>query len=233
MVPLTPHIGLICFIADPFDPPGYERYGGGHLFVFDLGRFLVQRGYSVSFFTRLNSPEKVPFDKLGPNCSIYRLEVGPAEELSPSSVSGYVNELSAVFEEVVGRQRLFFTALHSHYWIAGEVARRFCVTHGTRHVHSVLSLGRVKIEAGEPPDSSSSIRDECELRVFNSANALLTVCPTERTDLQRLYPEVDLSQTYIIPYGVDPDVFYLRPESEHDSVRRQALRFSQGPGTAL
>jgi D-inositol-3-phosphate glycosyltransferase len=231
--PVIPHIALICFIADPFDPPGHERFGGGHLFIFDLGRFLVQNGYRVTFFTRRNNAVKAAFEELGPLCSIHRLPVGPAEEIPPEFVGRLLDELSIAFEKIIEERKLEFAALHSHYWIAGEVVRRFCVTHPVRHIHSVLSLGRLKREKAEPRTASTALRDECEIRVFNSADAVLTVCPSERSDLQRLYPDVNLSKTLIIPYGVDPDVFYPRPQSECDFVRRQTFGFAKGTGTTV
>jgi D-inositol-3-phosphate glycosyltransferase len=229
----TPHIALVCFIADPFDPPGHERFGGGHLFIFDLGRFLVQNGYRVTYFTRRNNAGKAVFDELGPLCSIHRLEVGPAEEIPPHSVGQYLDELSTAFEKIIEERKLEFAALHSHYWIAGEVVRRFCVNHSVRHIHSVLSLGRLNLEKGESITASVTLRDESEIQVFNAADVLLTVCPSERSDIQRLYPEVNLSKTHIIPYGVDPDVFYPRPQSERDFVRRQTLGFAKGTGTTI
>lgn len=233
MEAITPHIAQVCFVADPFDPPGHERYGGGHLFIFDLGRFLVQKGYRVTFFTRKNSPAKPAFEELGPLCSIYRLAVGPPEEIPPPSVGLRVDELASTFEETCVTRGLEFMALHSHYWIAGEVVRRFRVRHPARHVHSVLSLGRLNNEKGEPVGEGSSLRDECEVQVFNSADAVLTVCPSEEADLRRLYPEAAPSKLYVIPYGVDPDVFYPRPQSESDFVRRQAHGFPKGSGTAV
>jgi D-inositol-3-phosphate glycosyltransferase len=230
---VNPHIALVCFIADPFDPPGYERFGGGHLFLFDLGRFLIQSGYRVTFFTRKNSETKASFDELGPLCSIYRLEVGPAAEIHPDAVGTYLDALSKAFAEIVESTGAEFAAIHSHYWIAGEVTRRFCLKQQTRHVHSVLSLGRLNREKGEAVTKISPLREECEVRVFNAADALLTVCPSERDDIRRLYPEVDLSRAYIIPYGVDPDVFYPRPQSERDFVRRKALGLAKGSEPVL
>ena len=226
------HIGLVCFVADPFDPPGQERFGGGHLFLFDLGRFLVNDGFRVTYFTRRNSSEKPVFDQIGPMCTIIRLEVGPPEELPPPVVGSYLDELSLAFDQAITGRRLEFSALHSHYWIGGEVVRSFCAIHHVRHVHSILSLGRVNREKGESLTTSSSVREQHEIRVINSADAVIAVCPSELADLQRLYPEVDPSRIHVIPYGVDPDVFYPRPQSEGDFVRRQAIGFPQG-STAL
>jgi D-inositol-3-phosphate glycosyltransferase len=221
----NPHIGLVCFIADPFDPPGHERYGGGHLFIFDLGRFLVQQGYRVSFFTRRNSLTKPTFDQLGSLCSIYRLDVGPPEELAPAIVGTYVDDLFRAFEATLHDGNLEFSALHSHYWIAGEIVRRFCAERNVRHIHSVLSLGRVNREKKESSYGSSLDRESREVAVMNSADAVIVVCPSELADVVRLYPEVDSSRIHTIPYGVDPDEFYPRPQSEGDFVRRQTLGF--------
>jgi len=224
------HIGLVCFVADPFDPPGHERYGGGHLFIFDLGRFLVQGGYNVSFFTRKNNSAKPTFDQLGPLCSIFRLEVGPPKELPPAIVGSFIDKLSDVFEATIAEQEFQFSTLHSHYWIAGEVVRRYCAKHHLRHIHSVLSLGRVNSEKGESRNASSQVREQCEIAVMNSADAVIVVCPSEHSDVERLYPEIDSSRIHTIPYGVDPDVFYPRPQSESDFVRRQTIRFPKGSG---
>lgn len=223
------HIGLVCFVADPFDPPGHERFGGGHLFLFDLARFLVTQGFRVTQVTRRNSSEKPVFDQIGPMYTIVRLDVGPSEEISPPQVGLYLNELSQAFEQTITDKRLEFVALHSHYWIGGEVVRRFRATRQIRHVHSILSLGRVNKEKGEALTVSSAVREECEINVINSADAVIAVCPSELADLKRLYPEVDPSKVHIIPYGVDPNVFYPRPQSEGDFIRRQAIGFPQGP----
>jgi D-inositol-3-phosphate glycosyltransferase len=219
------HIGLVCFIADPFDPPGHERYGGGHLFIFDLGRFLVQQGYRISFFTRRNNAAKPMFDELGSLCSIFRLDVGPPVELPPATVGTYVDALFQSFEKTVRERDLKFSALHSHYWIAGEVVRRFRAENDVRHIHSVLSLGRVNREKNESLVASSPDRESREIAVMNSADAIIVVCPSELADVERLYPEVDSSRVHTIPYGVDPDEFYPRPQSESDFVRRQTLGF--------
>lgn len=225
MDPNVPRIGLVSMIDDPFDPPGFERFGGGQLFIFDLGRFLVQEGYHVTFVSRLNSSSKAVFDEIGPLCEIYRLAVGPAEELWPGTVGIYLDELCFSFQALLYKAKFQFTAIHSHSWIAGEVVRRFRSECQVRHVHSIQSLGRANRENGEPLGPSATVRDECELLVFRSADALIALSAPQYSNLQRLYPEVDLTRTHIIPHGVDPDVFYPRPQSERDFVRRQALGF--------
>jgi glycosyltransferase involved in cell wall biosynthesis len=218
-----PRIVLVSMIDDPFDPPGFERFGGGQIFLFDLGRFLVQIGYKVTFITRLNSSSKAEFAEIGPLCEIYRLAVGPPKELWPAEVGSYLDELCLSFKTLLSDKE--FSVIHSHSWIAGEAVWRFRSERYIRHIHSIQSLGRANREAGQPLGSSAAVRDQCELHVFTAADALIVLSAVQHSNLSRLYPEVDLAKTHVIPHGVDPDVFYPRPQPEDDFVCRQTLGF--------
>jgi D-inositol-3-phosphate glycosyltransferase len=218
---------MISVIDDPFDPPGGERFGGGHLFVFDLGRFLIRRGHRVTYITRLNDPRKLDKEQLGPMCTVYRLRVGPLSDVPPSELGGFLAEMTsqslALLDNISS-----FDAIHSHYWLSGIIAREIAARWPTHHVHSLLSLGRVRKSVGEELRPGDEKRDRDEVRVFNEADRLIACCPAEKKDLQALYPEIRHQRIYIIPYGVDNDVFLPRPESSHDFVRRTARRFTQG-----
>jgi D-inositol-3-phosphate glycosyltransferase len=220
---------IACFVADPLDPPGHDRFGGGHLFLFDLGRYLVRMGDRVTYVTRLNDSSKPVREEIGSRCTIHRLPVGPAEEISPGATGLLLDELHQSCAATLRDELAQRPVLHSHYWIAGEVSRRIAAEHGLVHVHSILSLGRVKRETGEPAEATDALRDACELRVFSEADHLIAVCRDEWSALERLYPELPPRPPTIIPYGVDPNVFYPRPERPDDYVRRAAGRFTEGP----
>jgi len=223
-----------CFIADPFDPPGHERFGGGHLFLFDLGRYLVRHGYSVIFLTRLNSSEKQLRQNLGTRCKVLRLNVGPSSEISPDEVAAHFDGLlQASLAELNTLDVSEIAVVHSHYWIAGLLSRALYnkeVLRKRLHIHSILSLGRLKQELGEPLGQNFSFRDQAELQVFREADHLIAVCPNEQRDLRRLYPEIR-RPIRIIPYGVNTSVFHPKPERPSTSIRRAYKRFEEGPAS--
>src|SRR6185436_17565508 len=113
---------MLCLTDDPLDPPGWERFGGGHLFVFDLGRYLVRLGFHVDYLTRRNSPSKPLHDSLGPLCTLTRLDVGPAADMPPLALHEYLDDLIAAAEIAV-RDRVPYNVIHSHNWLSGAVAR--------------------------------------------------------------------------------------------------------------
>lgn len=70
--------------------------------------------------------------------------------------------------------------IHSHYWIAGSVIMDYCKVNHIRHIHTVLSIGKVKHELGEPISPIDKIRNKNEEAVYQSADALLLICPDEK-----------------------------------------------------
>jgi len=218
---------MVCLTDDPLDPPGEERIGGGHFFVFDLGRYLVRLGWKVHYVTRRNAPDKPTREHLGPLCQITRVDAGPQLDLHPLALAEHLEPLVRAVAAVDGL--LESDVVHSHGWLSGAVARRMLGFPGPRHVHSILSLGRVRLELGEDSSPADSFRDALELDLLGSADVLIAAAASEREDFNRLYPEIAHDRIVVIPYGVDPDVFYPRPEPADSFVRRQARRFAEGP----
>lgn len=218
---------VLTLIDDPLDPPGDERIGGGHWFVLDLGMYLVSRGWFVAFLTRCNAPDKALHQDLGPRCTIDRLPIGSPRDSHPNDLLPHLHELieaSARFA-VAGEP---YDVVHSHYWIAGLAAREVVRRQPMHHVHSILSLGRKRHAAGAEHNAADLVRDAGEVRVFNEADRVVVSCPSELDDLMRLYPEVRRDNVRIIPYGADDNVFFPRPESPGDFVRRTASRIAKG-----
>lgn len=218
---------LASLLDDPFDPPGHERIGGGHVFVFDLGRHLVRRGHAVTYLVRRSDPDRSPREQVGPRCRVLRVDAGPLCDVDPTTLASLLAELTDASLAAIGDAPV--DVVHSHYWLSGSVARHLVARRPARHVHSVLSLGRAKVAAGEPAHPSDRVRDAAEVDVFNRADAVIVTCPSERDDLRRLYPEVRGDHVHVIPYGVDPDVFFPRPAPPRSVLHRAAARFPKEP----
>ena len=106
------HIIIVSMIDDPFDPPGQHRFGGGQLFLFDLGRYLVRKGNEVTYIVRKNDRSKPDKDQLGQKCKILRLEVGPTEEITPNKVATLIDKLKVEFRNKMKLVK-FMTAKHT------------------------------------------------------------------------------------------------------------------------
>lgn len=173
----------------------------------ELGEFLVCNGFDVSLITRLNSPSKPEFQVFGPRYRVFRVPVGRPEEMSPAEVGTLLNELEAAASPLLCNQIANLAAIHSQYWIAGEVCRRINKQLNLRHVHHMLSFGRQKRSLGEQANQSDHLREECEIAVANAADVIIAQCPSEARDLISFYPELLHRRIAIIPHGIDINVF--------------------------
>jgi D-inositol-3-phosphate glycosyltransferase len=215
---------LLTLTDDPFDPAGVGRFGGSQAFFFDLSRQLVRMGHFVTIVTRLNDPGKPRLQSLGPLCCVHRLAVGPAAEVDHHSLGHLRGELVAdVLALSLGGR---FDILQTSNWLSGAVGLALMPRIADRHVHHLLSLGRVRLELGEEPSPHDKDRDEWECRILASADALVCVTEDERSTLERLYPDVPKQKVTVIPYGVDPDVFSPRPGDADDYIRRSSNGFA-------
>ena len=215
---------LLTLTDDPFDPAGVGRFGGSQAFFFDLSRQLVRMGHVVTIVTRLNDPVKPSFQALGPLCSVHRLAVGPAAEVAHHSLGHLREDLSAgVLALRLGEH---FDILQTSNWLSGAVGLALVPRIADRHVHHLLSLGRVRLVLGEELSPHDKDRDEWECRVIAAADALVCVTEDERNALEGLYPDVPKQKVVIIPYGIDPVVFSPRPGDAYDYLRRSSNGFT-------
>ncbi|NVO12329.1 MAG: glycosyltransferase [Bacteroidales bacterium] len=215
-------------IDDPFDPPGSGRYGGGHLFLFDLGRYLIRQGIPIVYICRNNSPNKKHYEELGSLCSIYRLNIGPAEELPTNKISNYIIELVDGFNTIMTKLGEV-NVIHTSYWISGIVAHEYCKNNNIKHVNTILSLGRLKHRDENHLSDYEILRDRLEIKLFNSVDVIIAICQDEKNNLIKLYPELKQDiNCQIISNGIDENIFYKRPESSSNLICRATYRFKQG-----
>ncbi len=220
------HVLLMCFIADPFDPIGTKRVGGGHIYLLDLARFLVQQGYNVSFFTRKNHIAKPDQEQLGSYFTIYRIECGEKVEIAPDIVGGNLECLWEHTNNIIEKLPTI-DIIHSHYWISGMIAMKYCNKRKTRHIHTVLSIGKVKHLLGEAISDIDEFRNDCEKRIYESAETLLLICPNEKANFTHFFPDIDKSKLYIIPNGINTNIFYPREITPDNYFSRATERFKE------
>ncbi len=221
------HIILICFIADPFDPIGTERIGGGHQYILDLGRYLIQNKFSVTFVTRKNHPDKLIMEELGPFSTIYRIECGQQSELQPDAVGKMMEKLKYKTRQLLDKISPI-DVIHSHYWISGFAVMDYCKEKTIRHVHTVLSIGKIKFHLGEPISDIDDFRYSCEEQIYKEAKAIIVICPNERKAFQHYFPNIDQNKVYIIPNGIDTKIFYPRDSTSGNYFLRSTNRFKKG-----
>jgi hypothetical protein len=213
------HVLLLSLLNDPFDAPGESWVGGGQLIFFDIGRYLVSRNMRVSYIIRSVGPEKPRRENLGPLCTIYRIEGGPETVLAPSQVAEELEAMCDQAQEILRSEMERPDVIHSQYWTGGACGMTLAREYSIRHVHNILSLGRVKSRRGEYSVASYDDRDRLELKIYSTADWLIAACETEARQLRKFYPEIQHNRLSVINYGVDNAIFTSNTNARYRHLR--------------
>jgi len=213
---------MISLHTSPLDQPGTGDAGGMNVYVLELAKRLAARGTEVDIFTRATSSSLPVSVEAAPGVLVRNIHAGPFEGLAKDELPGQL----CVFAREVLRSEAsqplgHYGAVHSHYWLSGQVGALARDRWGVPLVHSMHTMAKVKNDAlaeGDTPEPAARIIGEEQ--VVEAADLLIANTDTEAKQLINLY-DACASRVEVIHPGVDLDVF--RPRDRTDVRRRLDL----------
>ncbi|HEY0903105.1 MAG TPA: D-inositol-3-phosphate glycosyltransferase [Marmoricola sp.] len=213
---------MISLHTSPLDQPGTGDAGGMNVYVTELSRRLADRGIEVDIFTRTTAssqPHEVP---IAPGVRVRHIVAGPFEGLAKNDLPG---QLCVFAREVLRTEAQFdvghYDAVHSHYWLSGQVGALARDRWGVPLVHSMHTMAKVKndlLAAGDIPEPQARVIGEQQ--VVAAADMLIANTIDEAKDLINSY-DADPSRVEVVHPGVDLDAF--RPTPSHEARQRLGL----------
>ncbi|MEH0108302.1 glycosyltransferase [Tersicoccus sp. MR15.9] len=194
-------VGMVCLHTCPFEQPGAGDAGGMNVYVRQLSRALVRRGWSVHI-TTIGTLGRVEVE---PGIVVDHVDVGV-----PRTKDALAAALPAVVENLSARAADDVDVLHAHYWLSGVAGLRLAADHGVPLVHTMHTMALVKnAHRGPSQRPEPEQRVDAERRIAAQADRLLANGASEAADLARYYG-ADPARIDVVPPGVDLNVF--RPE---------------------
>ena len=212
-------LAMISLHTSPLDQPGIGDAGGMNVYVVELARRLAMRGIEVDIFTRSTNSALLPMVALDDGVSVRHIHAGPFEGLTknelPAQLCVFAREvLRAEAAQPVGHH----DAVHSHYWLSGQVGALARDRWGVPLVHTMHTMARVKNDAladGDAPEPDARIIGEDQ--VVEAADMLIANTDVEAKQLINLY-NAHPGQVQVVHPGVDLATF--RP-LDRTAVRRE------------
>jgi D-inositol-3-phosphate glycosyltransferase len=200
-------LAMISLHTSPLDQPGTGDAGGMNVYVIELAKRLVRRGLEVDVFTRATSSALEPQVDLE-GIAVRHIHAGPFEGLTkeelPAQLCVFAREvLRAEAAQPVGH----YDAVHSHYWLSGQVGALARDRWGVPLVHSMHTMAKVKNAAladGDTPDPLARVIGEEQ--VVEAADMLIANTDIEAKQLIELY-DADPGRVEVVHPGVDLEVF--------------------------
>jgi D-inositol-3-phosphate glycosyltransferase len=209
---------MVSLHTSPLDQPGTGDAGGMNVYVLELSKRLARQGIEVDIFTRATSSSLAPVVEACDGVQVHHIHAGPFEGLTKVELPG---QLCVFAREVLRAEAAHpvghYDAVHSHYWLSGQVGALARDRWGVPLVHSMHTMAKVKndaLAAGDTPEPAARIIGEEQ--VVEAADMLVANTDLEAKQLINLY-DADPSRVEVVHPGVDLAVF--RP---HDKATVRA-----------
>ncbi len=194
--------------TSPLDQPGTGDAGGMNVYVVELSRQLAARGVEVEIFTRATTSDLPPIVPLAPGVLVRHVTAGPYEGLRKDDLPAQLCAFTAGLMRVeAAHEPGYYDAVHSHYWLSGQVGWVAAERWAVPLVHTAHTLAKVKnaaLAAGDAPEPA--VRVVGEQQVVDASTRLIANTPAEAAQLAQLY-EAPPSSIDVVAPGVDLEVF--------------------------
>jgi D-inositol-3-phosphate glycosyltransferase len=211
---------MISLHTSPLDQPGTGDAGGMNVYVIELSKRLAAQGIAVDIFTRATSSTLPPVVEAADGVLVRHIAAGPFEGLTKGELPG---QLCAFAREVLRAEAMqplgHYDAVHSHYWLSGQVGALARDRWGVPLVHSMHTMAKVKnaaLAAGDSPEPLARLIGEEQ--VVAASDLLIANTDLEARQLVDLY-DAEPARVEVIHPGVDLSVF----EPINEGTARRAL----------
>ncbi|WP_082114352.1 D-inositol-3-phosphate glycosyltransferase [Lentzea aerocolonigenes] len=201
-------VAVLSVHTSPLEQPGTGDAGGMNVYIVQTATRMAQRGVEVEIFTRATSSELPPVAELAPGVRVRHIAAGPFEGLGKEELPGQLCAFTAgVLRAEARHEPGYYDAIHSHYWLSGQVGWLARERWGVPLVHTAHTLAKVKnlaLAEGDAPEPRMRVIGEEQ--VVNESDRLVANTDIEASELIKLY-DAEPSKVAVVPPGVDLDRF--------------------------
>lgn len=202
-------IATLMVHTSPLDQAGVGDAGGMNVYVSETAKKMAQAGVEVDIFTRANHPNLPESVEIAEGVNVKHLVAGPFEGLSKEELPSQLGALTSSFRNY--QKELpndYYSLLHSHYWISGQLGWIVSERTGIPLIHTMHTTAKVKnlnLADGEKPEPQT--RAIGEEQVVKAATGLIANTDAEAASLVSLYDACP-DNVFVVAPGVDLQTFY-------------------------
>ncbi|VVE61960.1 glycosyl transferase family 1 [Pandoraea captiosa] len=200
-------IALISEHASPLAAIGGVDAGGQNIYVANVARQLVSRGYRVDVFTRRDSPLLPDVVPVGRNIRVIHVPAGPPCEIPKEQLLPHMTEFAAFMVRYCAQASPGYDILHANFFMSGQVGLRVRQLLEIPLVVTFHALGHVRRQCQGASDTFPEERIQIESALARTADAIIAECPQDEIDLVTLY-DADPHRIEIVPCGFDAQEFH-------------------------
>jgi D-inositol-3-phosphate glycosyltransferase len=197
-------IATLMVHTSPLDQAGIGDAGGMNVYVVESAKKMAQAGVSVDIFTRANHPNLPESVEIADGVTVKHLVAGPFEGLSKEELPSQLGALTSAFMNY--QKQLpndYYSLLHSHYWISGQLGWMVSERTGIPLIHTMHTTAKVKnlnlADNEKPEPQTRAIGEE---QVVKASTGLIANTDAEAASLVSLYDACP-DNVFVVAPGVD------------------------------
>ena len=201
-------IATLMVHTSPLDQAGIGDAGGMNVYVVETAKKMAQAGVSVDIFTRANHPNLPESVEIAAGVNVKHLVAGPFEGLSKEELPSQLGALTSAFMNY--QKQLpsdYYSLLHSHYWISGQLGWMVSERTGIPLIHTMHTTAKVKnlnlADDEKPEPQTRAIGEE---QVVKASTGLIANTDAEAASLVSLYDACP-DNVFVVAPGVDLQTF--------------------------
>ena len=198
------HIATLMVHTSPLDQAGIGDAGGMNVYVVESAKKMAAAGVNVDIFTRANHPNLPETVEIADGVNVKHLVAGPFEGLSKEELPSQLGALTSSFMNY--QKQLpndYYSLLHSHYWISGQLGWMVSERTGIPLIHTMHTTAKVKnlnlADDEKPEPQTRAIGEE---QVVKASTGLIANTDAEAASLVSLYDACP-DNVFVVAPGVD------------------------------
>jgi len=201
-------IATLMVHTSPLDQAGIGDAGGMNVYVVETAKKMAQAGVSVDIFTRANHPDLPESVEIAAGVNVKHLVAGPFDGLSKEELPSQLGALTSAFMNY--QKQLpsdYYSLLHSHYWISGQLGWMVSERTDIPLIHTMHTTAKVKnlnlADDEKPEPQTRAIGEE---QVVKASTGLIANTDAEAASLVSLYDACP-DNVFVVAPGVDLQKF--------------------------